>query len=166
MVWLELKGSCYCETVSFSLTSHTPYPYMHCYCSICRKTNGAGGSAVNLMGLKDTLTVDNEDKIETFRAPAERTEGGGTGRSSSRRRFCSSCGGGLWVFNPDYDQWLYPFASAIDTDLPSPPERNHIMLKYKPDWVPVPDGPNDNHFDTYPELSIEEWHKRHDLLRE
>lgn len=161
---LTLYGSCYCGSVEFSLESRTPYPYMHCYCSICRKTNGAGGSAVNIMGLNETLTVEGEGNVETFRAPAERTESGGTGRSNSRRRFCSGCGSGLWVFNPQYEQWVYPFASAVDTKLPKPPERNHIMLAYKPDWVPVPEGPDDKGFETYPELSIRDWHDQHDLL--
>ena len=37
-----LKGSCHCGAVRFSLNSRTPYPYMRCYCSICRKTGGGG----------------------------------------------------------------------------------------------------------------------------
>ena len=37
------EGSCHCGAVKFSLQSHTPYPYMRCYCSICRKTGGGGG---------------------------------------------------------------------------------------------------------------------------
>ena len=33
------------------------------------------------------------------------------------------------------DQWIYPFASAIDTDLPEPPSRVHLMLGSKANWV-------------------------------
>lgn len=161
---MQLHGSCYCEAVRFSLESHTPYPYMHCYCSICRKTNGSAGSAINIMGLRDSLSVDGEPAIETFRAPAERTESGGTGRSDSRRVFCSNCGTGLWVFNPRTERTIHPFASVIDTGLPEPPERNHIMLRYKPDWVRVPDGPTDHHFETYPDQSIRDWHEERNLL--
>ena len=35
---MKLNGSCHCGAVKFSVESHTPYPYMRCYCSICRKT--------------------------------------------------------------------------------------------------------------------------------
>ena len=41
-----LEGSCHCGAVRFSVKSHTPQPYMHCYCSICRKTAGGGGYAI------------------------------------------------------------------------------------------------------------------------
>lgn len=161
---VELRGSCYCGEVRYRLESSTPCPYMLCYCSICRKTGGGGGYAINIMGHRGTLEVEGEDLLETYRVPAERTEGGGEGLSDSRRRFCSRCGSYLWVFNPNYDQWMYPFASSIDSELYEPPERNHIMLRYKPDWVEVPEGPDEHHFETYPERSIREWHEDHGLL--
>jgi len=47
---MHLEGSCHCGAVTFSLDTETPYPYMRCYCSICRKTGGGGGFAVNIMG--------------------------------------------------------------------------------------------------------------------
>ena len=40
---VTLEGSCHCGAVHFTVRSHTPQPYMHCYCSICRKTAGGGG---------------------------------------------------------------------------------------------------------------------------
>ncbi|MDZ4876955.1 MAG: hypothetical protein CLLPBCKN_008507 [Chroococcidiopsis cubana SAG 39.79] len=45
-----LLGSCHCGAVSFSANSPQTYPYMRCYCSICRKTAGASGYAINLAG--------------------------------------------------------------------------------------------------------------------
>ena len=33
----------------------------------------------------------------------------------------------------------------------------------KPDWVEMPDVPGDAHYDGYPELSLEDWHKKHGL---
>ena len=53
----KLEGSCRCGAVHFSVMSHTPYPYQLCYCSICRKTAGGGGFAINLMGDYKTLKV-------------------------------------------------------------------------------------------------------------
>ncbi|NWC98411.1 GFA family protein, partial [Pseudomonas sp. P7779] len=47
---MQLEGSCHCGAVSFSLESAHPYPYQRCYCSICRKTQGGGGYAINLGG--------------------------------------------------------------------------------------------------------------------
>ena len=40
---LLLKGSCRCNAVRFEVESHTPAPFMLCYCSICRKQQGGGG---------------------------------------------------------------------------------------------------------------------------
>ena len=47
---MKLEGSCHCRAVRFSLDPQSPYPDMRCYCSICRKTGGGGGYAINLMG--------------------------------------------------------------------------------------------------------------------
>ena len=47
---MKLAGSCHCGAVKFTVVSHTPYPFMRCYCSICRKTGGGGGYAINIMG--------------------------------------------------------------------------------------------------------------------
>ena len=43
---LLLKGSCRCNAVRFEVESHTPVPFMLCYCSICRKQQGGGGFAI------------------------------------------------------------------------------------------------------------------------
>lgn len=34
---MELAGACRCGAVSFTCKSHTPVPFMRCYCTICRK---------------------------------------------------------------------------------------------------------------------------------
>src|SRR5215510_5287236 len=58
---MTLEGSCRCGAVRFTVESHTPYPYQRCYCSICRKQDGGGGYAINIMGDADTLKVEGED---------------------------------------------------------------------------------------------------------
>jgi len=55
---------------------------------------------------------------------------------------------------------VHPFASAIDSELPKPPEKVHLMLKYKASWVEPVIGKKDKAFDAYPEESIADWHKR------
>lgn len=152
---MHLKGSCHCGAVIFSLESSHPYPYMRCYCSICRKTQGGGGYAINLSGVASSLEVEGEDDISVYRAKL------GDGRQSvGERRFCRQCGSALWAWDPRWPELVHPFASAIDTELPPAPETTHIMLGSKASWVPVEPGPSDKSFDGYPEESIAAWHQR------
>ena len=157
---MKLEGSCHCGAVKFSFESHTPYPYNRCYCSICRKVNGGGGYTVNIMGDYPTLKVEGEEHLSVYRA-AENQRGAyeDDGLGFSRRSFCSKCGTMLWNYNPNYGEWFYPFASAIDTPLPVPPAHNHIMLAFKASWVEVPEGPDETHYEHYPDDGIESWHK-------
>ena len=65
---MKLEGSCHCGAVHFRVESHTPYPYMRCYCSICRKTAGGGGYAINIMGEAATLKIRGAKNITEYRA--------------------------------------------------------------------------------------------------
>jgi hypothetical protein len=130
---------------------------MHCYCSICRKTAGGGGYAINLWGDAATLTVEGEADLTVYQARI------GGALSPARRHFCKRCGSALWAFDPRWPELVHPFASAIDTPLPKPPERQHILLGSAAPWVAVPSGPNDPHFDDYPDQSLEDWHKSRGL---
>lgn len=66
---------------------------------------------------------------------------------------------------PKYPAYIYPAASAIDTPLPVPAERNHIMLDSKEPWVIVPPdaAKHEHQFEQYPDEGIEEWHKKRKL---
>ena len=152
-----LEGSCHCGAVRFSVESPEPYPFMYCYCSICRKTAGGGGYAINLGALSSTLDVEGEENISAYQA---RIDGE---LSSTRRRFCRSCGSALWVYDPNWPDLVHPFASAIDTPLPRPPERDHIMLEYAAPWCEIPSGENEHHFPEFPDESLAGWHSRHGL---
>lgn len=162
---MRLEGSCHCGAVRFSVDSHTPYPYMRCYCGACRKTQGGGGFAINIMAEAATLEVKGRRTLRVYRAPADRVDGGGQGGLSYlRRHFCGRCGSALWCADPRWPQWLYPFASAIDTPLPKPKETCHIMLDHAAPWVEVPRGRSRVHFDGYPDEAIVDWHKHRGLL--
>lgn len=156
---MRLEGSCHCQAVRFELESKQPVPYMHCYCSICRKTNGSGGFGINLGGDFNTLEVTGEEHIAVYVAAVDDGQGG-TKSSRCERRFCSRCGSGLWVYSPDWPDHVHPFASAIDTELTAAPARTHIMLGSKAGWVPVNAGDGDEQFDRYPEESLAAWHER------
>lgn len=157
---MRLEGSCHCGAVSFRLESKHPYPFNHCYCSICRKTAGGGGYAINLSGDHRTLEVDGAEHITVFHALVPDRETGERKRSRGERRFCRHCGSALWVWDPRWPELVHPFASAIDTDLPLPPERTHLLVGSKANWVPVHAGKDDRVFEGYPDESIAGWHQR------
>ena len=153
----HLEGWCRCGTVRFVFDSHTPYPYQRCYCSICRKSAGGGGFAINIMGVAASLQVHGRHAIRVWHAMIDGTEG------SAERQFCRLCGAPLWVSDGRWPELIHPFASAIDTPLPTTPATVHILLRDKASWVAPQIGPEDECFQGYPALSIEEWHKRRNL---
>lgn len=149
-----LEGSCHCGAVHFRVASPHPYPYQRCYCSICRKTAGGGGYAINLGALAETLEVEGAEHTRVYHAVIDGEE------SSGERHFCGRCASALWVFDPDWPELVHPFASAIDSKLPVPPERVHLLLDSKASWVEVEARDSDKCFAGYPEESLAEWHQR------
>jgi hypothetical protein len=135
---------------------------MRCYCSICRKTAGGGGYAINIMGDASTLKVRGRNQVGVYRA---RLYDGGKRRTRSlaQRHFCVKCASALWVWDPRWPEWVYPFASAIDTPLPRPPEDVELMLNNAAPWAEIPAGPAHTHFAEYPEESIIDWHRKRGL---
>ncbi len=161
---LPLEASCRCGAIRFRCDSHTPAPYQLCYCSICRKTAGGGGYAINLGGLAKTLVAEAEaGSLGIYRAEIREAENGACRVSTGQRHYCTRCATALWLFDPEWPDLIHPFASAIDSDLPVPPSKVHLMLRFKPAWVKPDVGENDRTFDLYPEESIEDWHKRNGL---
>ena len=163
---MRLEGSCRCGEVRFAVASHTPQPYQLCYCSICRKTAGGGGYTINLAGVANTLEVLCRASLCIYRAELEAMDDNGICRletSPAQRHFCRHCATALWLYDPTWPDLLHPFASAVDTELPQPPSRVHLMLGYKPGWVVPNIGPDDLCFDEYPEQSIEDWHRSRGL---
>lgn len=160
---LKLQGSCRCGAVAFECRSHTPYPYQRCYCSICRKTAGGGGYAINLGAQAKSLKVKDVDgAVQVFRAEI-RQEDGSCELSTAERSFCSRCATALWLFSPEWPALIHPFASAIDSDLPTPPSSVHLMLRFKPTWVQPDIRKGDAQFDLYPDQSLEDWHRSRGL---
>jgi hypothetical protein len=157
---MQLEGSCHCGKVRFTVDSPQPYPFNLCYCSICRKTDGGGGFAINLGAHKESLQVEGEEQIRVYRAEVPDGDGGGMKTSEAQRNFCGHCGSALWVWDPRWPELLHPFASAIDSELPVPPERTHLMLAYKASWVTANVAPGDLSFDEYPQESLAQWHRR------
>ena len=83
---MRLEGSCHCGRVRFRLRSEHPYPFNLCYCSICRKTAGGGGYAINLGGDHDTLEVEGGAHVSVYRAVMRDEAGAPAGESQERSR--------------------------------------------------------------------------------
>jgi hypothetical protein len=160
---MRLEGSCHCAKVKFSVDAPEPVPFMRCYCSICRKTAGAAGYAINLGAATPGMKVTGKRHLGIYRARLP----GGKGRkarvSEARRYFCVHCGSPLWVWDPRWPELVHPHAGAIDTPLPVPPQSVHIMLGSKAPWVQVEGASGDERFDEYPSMSLAEWHEARKL---
>ena len=157
---MKLEGSCHCQAVRFSLESTQPYPFMRCYCSICRKTAGGGGYAINLGGDYRTLQVEGREHIGVYQARLTDPQTGEVRISEGRRHFCRQCGSALWLWDPTWPELVHPHASAIDSELPVPPEHTHLMLGSKAGWVEPQVGARDRCFSEYPDESLAQWHQR------
>ena len=72
-----------------------------------RLARACGGYAINIMGDAATLKVTGRTKV--YKA----SKGGG------ERHFCPKCASALYVWDKRWPEWVYPFASAIDTVRPS-----------------------------------------------
>src|SRR3954451_14067547 len=103
-----IEGSCHCGAVRFSVEAYAPVPYLRCYCSICRKTAGGGGYAVNLGAKAGTLRVEGADAVSAFHARIDGEE------SPAERVFCARCGSAVWVSDPRLPVLVQRMACAID----------------------------------------------------
>ena len=157
---MKLEGSCHCRSVRFTVESEGEIPYQRCYCTICRKTQGGGGWAVNLAADARTLTVTGRRHTRAYHARMDEGRTADPPISGAERVFCTRCGSALWLFDPDWPELLHPFASTIDTELPVPPEHTHLLLASKAGWVEPEIGPRDKQFAGYPDESIADWHER------
>ncbi|KAJ3514349.1 hypothetical protein NLJ89_g2422 [Agrocybe chaxingu] len=155
---VELKGSCHCGAVKFSLLSSTPVPYQLCVCSICRKVGGVGGS-INLGGHSETLKVEGKENISVYKAVMDRDTPQQT-IASSERSFCKKCSSMLWL-----PELIHPFASAIDSpELEVPETMSVCLVSSKPAYVRLPEG-DKKVYKKYGPYSLEEWHKKHNLYK-
>lgn len=148
-----LEGSCHCGSVSFAVESKTPHPYRRCYCTLCRKTSSGGDYNIGLMGERETLDVSGADNLTLYEVV--NSEG-----ITMHQYFCATCGSPMYVLLPDWPQWVYPRASAIDTPLPDPPEVFHVILGEKANWSQPEQGERHYHFTDNAEESMEDWHRR------
>ncbi|KAG9118862.1 hypothetical protein FRC07_006415 [Ceratobasidium sp. 392] len=160
---VELKGSCHCGAVRFKFLSNTPVPYqgnpvrpampMQYMPQGWRIYGKTLSNSVNIMGLTKSLSIEGESNLKSYTPKHSETGEPLT----SKRFFCQNCASMLWLHDPTYADWIYPFASAIDSSLPKAENTLTIMRSSCPDYVPVPEGSSP--LQKYGNESIEEWHK-------
>ncbi len=150
---MKLSGSCHCGKIHFEMEGDSHYPFLICHCSICTKTTGGTGGAINLGAKAKSLKVRGSEFLRCYRVKKE--DGS---ESTHARYFCGDCGSHLWAWNAHWPELIHPVAGAIDTPLPEPPERVHMMVGSKPSWVTIPQG--EQQFSEYPDFSLAQWHQR------
>ncbi|KAJ2747309.1 hypothetical protein GGI20_000644 [Coemansia sp. BCRC 34301] len=163
---LRLEGSCHCGAVEFMVDSVAPVPFMRCYCSICRKTSGGGGYTVNILGQAETLRITRgSDIVKSYRAVKDKSVPESEQVLCQDRYFCPTCASYLWARAEEWPQWVYPYASAIDSELPKPKRTASIMLGSAAAWAdPRGLAKDDEVFEEYPTFSLEQWHRAHNEL--
>jgi hypothetical protein len=121
-----------------------------CSCRRCRKVAGSIGAAANVLAEADTLEVTGEVTPTRYEHPTEPIVS----------TFCGRCGTQLLLEIPAFPQWVYPFASAIDTPLPRPPHFVFVRTAERPEWSPAIGSPDDPSFEANTEESMADWHAR------
>lgn len=106
------------------------------------------------------LQIQAQKEVPSFQTPFSVNVG--LTFSGNQRHFCPECGSHLYCLSEEWPQWIYPYASCIDTPLPKPKHVVHMLLDSKASWVvPQKEG---KHYQHFPPLGIEEWHKKEDVF--
>ncbi|KAG0165917.1 hypothetical protein DFQ28_008144 [Apophysomyces sp. BC1034] len=119
------------------------------------------------MGLYKSLKVKGKEFVREYQAVRDKSTNELCG---SIRHFCGECGSHLYGYDQKYADYVYPLASAIDTELPyvDPKDIYHIMLngESKANWAIAPaPNPSAHAFEEYPDISLEDWHKKNDCFK-
>jgi len=100
---MRVSGGCLCGAVSF-VGDAEPQFQVKCYCTDCRRTSGAGHSA--MMGFASgAITFTGETR--EFRSRAD-------SGNDVERAFCPTCGCGIYARNGGMPHMIFVRASALD----------------------------------------------------
>ena len=114
-------GQCLCGGVKFHISGQFE-SFFPCHCARCRKNSGSAHSA-NLFSSTAKITwVLGEENIKTFRLSGSRHV----------RSFCSDCGTGLPVSQPEVGLLVVP-AGSIDSRIDIRPNA-HICCSSRANW--------------------------------
>jgi len=116
-----MKGSCFCEKVSFEIATEITEIYQ-CHCSECRKTTGAASNAGFIISQDQLQWLSGEDNIKTFKK-----------ESGFRVCFCATCGSTVPNKTSVKDNMMWVPAGLLISN-PSLKVTNHIYVGSKADW--------------------------------
>jgi len=117
------KGSCFCGAVTIEVTG-APEEMGYCHCSSCRSYAGAPVSAFTLWNKGDVTVTRGEGNLGAINK---------TGMSN--RRFCSECGGHVFVEHPGLG-----LTDVHASTLPPLSSAPSVHLTYAEQVLPMPDG--------------------------
>jgi hypothetical protein len=117
------KGSCFCGAVQLEVTGD-PVAQGICHCGDCRSWSGGPVNAFSLWKPDQVRVTKGADSIGTYK----KTE-------RSHRKFCTKCGGHLFVEHPKWN--------LIDVFSATIPEFKHkpgVHVFYAETVLPIRDG--------------------------
>jgi hypothetical protein len=100
---MRIAGGCLCGAVRF-IGDAEPQFQVKCYCDDCRKTSGAGHSA--MMGFLDDA-IDFSGEAREF---VSRADSG----NDIIRAFCPNCGSGIYSCNAGMPHLIFVRAATLD----------------------------------------------------
>jgi hypothetical protein len=121
---IELKGSCLCASVSFTVTAALGAPDA-CHCVQCRKQSGHFFASANVP--RAALTITGAQNVTWFQSSA-----------NVRRGLCCRCGSALF-WDPLARDWLAIAMGSFDTPTSTHLEK-HIFVAEKGDYYEIEDG--------------------------
>lgn len=117
-------GSCLCGGVAYAVTGPLR-EVIACHCGQCRKTSGHHVAAT--AAPVGALTFERDETLAWYRSS-----------ETAERGFCNRCGGNLF-WRPIGGDHVSIMAGTLD-DTSGLPLRRHIFVRFKADYVVLPDG--------------------------
>ena len=126
----ELKGSCLCGRVKYSLATELETFYF-CHCEQCRKLTGSAFASNILASPAEIHWLSGHEQIQRFDYPGDR---------SFTKVFCKVCGSGLPFLNESGTHLIIP-AGSLDGDPPIRPDKNIFWADRSPWYEAGMDAP-------------------------
>ena len=123
-----ITGSCQCGSVTYELTK-PPIAMVACHCKQCQKLST---SAFSITAMIETDALELSGELKEWRRVA-------ASGNRSAAKFCPTCGGHIYHFNPDNAKHVMLKPSTLtDTSIINP--AIHVWVSEKQEWYKIPDG--------------------------
>ncbi len=117
------KGSCFCGAVEFTVSGE-PAAMGYCHCNSCRVWSAGPVNAFSLWSPDAVQITKGADRIGTYNKS-----------ELSYRKFCTACGGHLYVAHPPWN--LVDVLAAVIPDFPFQPK---VHVNYQSTVLRMKDG--------------------------